>query len=166
MRMKPWRLTLACAVMSGVALSGCSRDEPAPPPPPESVGPEAVGTQSPGYGVKPQAADPEAQASVDVLHLLGSAVEAYEDEHDEYPVVTDVEELERFLVPEYIPYIPALDGWQRRIQVEATPSYLELRSLGADGVADPGPPRGPVTDPNADIVYADEAFRQWPASAP
>lgn len=53
------------------------------------------------------------------------------------------------------------DGWGRDLVVSTVDGQLEIRSLGRDGVRDAGPPAGPVTDPDADIVIIDGGFTQW-----
>lgn len=117
------------------------------------------------YGEQPEVAGPEARATVETMSVIGSAIESFQDDNGYYPEATRVEDLEEALVPGYLSAIPLTDGWGRPFELSLVDSFLELRSLGADGVRDQGPAKGAVSDPGADIIYLGEDFVQWPAAA-
>jgi hypothetical protein len=149
-----------CALLTVIVVCGCGRS-------PDST-PTAESPPIPAplelFGEAPAATSAECGVTIDRLHVLGSAVEAYEDANDTYPAATTLDELVEALRPVYGNDLPRIDGWGRPFELTMVHGMPEIRSLGADGVRDTGEPRGEVDDPGADIVFFDEDFRQWPAS--
>ncbi len=73
-----------------------------------------------------------------------------------------VAELRPHLVPTYLRLLPSNDGWQRPLTYQGEGYSYTVTSLGGDGVAQPGPPRGPTTSFSADILVSNGVFIQWP----
>lgn len=67
------------------------------------------------------------------------------------------------LTPTYIRNLPELDGWKRAYEfaVDGTSGYA-IRSPGRDGTFEDSYVRGATTDPDADIVWANGSFIQFP----
>ncbi len=66
--------------------------------------------------------------------------------------------------PTYIKSVPMADGWNSWfLYATDTPAggYI-IESAGKDGLLQPQPPLGPTNDPNADIIYRNGDFIQWP----
>ena len=154
------RMLWLCALLAVIVLCGCGRS-PDPTPTAEAP-PTPVPLEM--YGEAPTATSAECGVTIERLHLLGSAVEAYEDANDVYPTAATLDELADALERVYGADLPRADGWGRPFEFAMVDGMPEIRSLGADGVRDAGEPRGEVDDPGADIVFFDEGFRQWPAS--
>jgi hypothetical protein len=143
-------------------LVGCGRS-PEPTPATEAT---PIPASYELYGEAPAATSEEARVTIERLHVLGSAMEAFEDENDAYPAAATLDELADALELVYRADLPRVDGWGRPFEVTVVNGIPEIRSLGADGVRDAGEPRGAVDDPGADIVFFDEAFQQWPGATP
>ncbi|HUP47555.1 MAG TPA: type II secretion system protein GspG [Thermoanaerobaculia bacterium] len=108
------------------------------------------------------------------IRSLATAVEAYATDRNSYP---DPEALEQELVPKYIASIPATDGWTTPLRYEcwsdsgeaACDSYA-IGSAGKDAVFDRDSLRayegaGATTNFDADIVFINGAFVQYPDAA-
>lgn len=65
------------------------------------------------------------------------------------------------LEPTYIKKMPRTDGWNTEYNALADPNAYSLRSYGRDKSAD-GAPGGGVTDFNADIIFQNGSFVQYP----
>lgn len=80
------------------------------------------------------------------------------------------DQIEEWLVPDYLESLPRVDGWGRPLEFYVAPEaegepYLAVRSAGANGVFDAGEydPRGTWEgDPEDDLVWADGYFVRWP----
>jgi hypothetical protein len=153
------RISWLCAALAVTVLFGCGRS-PEPTPTTETT---PVPASIELYGEAPAATSPEGGVTIERLHALGSAMEAYEDENDAYPPAATLDELADALETVYRADLPRVDGWGRPFELAMVNGVPEIRSLGADGARDTGEPRGEVDDPGADIVFFDEAFQQWPA---
>ncbi len=154
------RMLWLCTLLAVVVLCGCGRSPD--PTPTTEMPPTPVPLEL--FGEAPPAPSAECGVTIERIHVLGSAVESYEDANDTYPDVTTLDELVEALRPLYGNDLPRIDGWGRRFEFAMVDGMPEIRSLGADGLRDAGEPRGEVDDPDADIVFFDEDFRQWPAS--
>jgi general secretion pathway protein G len=98
------------------------------------------------------------------IRSLATAVEAYRFDNKHYPAgASSVEELRPYLVPTYLVEVPTADGWSRPLEVEvsADGTAYRIASLGRDGERD-GRPGGASLDYNADIVWEDGQFVQYP----
>ncbi len=80
-------------------------------------------------------------------------------------------QLEPFFVPGYLPWISAVDGWGRPLEIrvdltlDAPLPALVIRSAGRDGIFEPEPyERGgfPAGDLDRDIVWVDGELVRWP----
>jgi type II secretion system protein G len=73
------------------------------------------------------------------------------------------------VVPTYIRLLPTTDGWQSYFTYTAGPATTKtdygITSYGKDGVVQGTLPFGETTDFNADIVFVDGQFVQYPAGA-
>lgn len=107
------------------------------------------------------------------MRSLAISVEAYATDYNKYPKVT-FEELEQLISPVYIRIVPTLDPWLTPyFYISDDGDHYRFVSAGADGKFEPasrelGPPVAEgkaVTDPNADIIFQDGLFLQYPEAA-
>ena len=107
------------------------------------------------------------------IRSLATAVEAYATDHNKYPKVS-LAELEQLISPVYIKYVPTLDAWLTEFfYIADGGDHYRFVSAGADGQFEPASRQlGPtpaeeqaVKDPNADIIYQDGLFIQYPEGA-
>jgi general secretion pathway protein G len=106
------------------------------------------------------------------IRTLSTCVEAYATDWAFYPKVADgiVPDLLTYTVPTYLRKLPARDGWNNELNWGGTGAQTGGRvysfwSFAKDGGS--GAPvlvnnGGPKTDFNADIVYSNGTFIQWP----
>jgi general secretion pathway protein G len=98
------------------------------------------------------------------LRNIGSAISAYSVDNDFYPSATNLTQLAASIEPTYIRKIPRHDAWGHLFIYSTDPSNYTVGSAGKDGgtvVTLIG--SGGVTDDfNADIVYVNGTFVQWP----
>lgn len=104
------------------------------------------------------------------MRSLAISVEAYATDHNKYPNVS-LERLEQLISPVYIKYVPTLDAWLTQFfYIADDADQYRFVSAGADGTFEAasrqlGPPvtegKG-VKDPNADIIFQDGMFIQYP----
>jgi type II secretory pathway pseudopilin PulG len=114
------------------------------------------------------------------LRHLGTGLESYAADHDgSYPAVADYSGLAGALVPEYLPELPAADGWKHGYAYAcwnaagagagAGCADYRLASPGRDGAFESEDLRTyqsgsfAVTDYDRDIVFGRGQFMQWPA---
>jgi len=109
------------------------------------------------------------------MRALATAVEAYAVDNNMYPTATCQPGLYTtvgtavnnssftLLTPTYIAQPPKVDGWGRFLlySVDTAGNNYSIVSYGRNGVSD-GISCGTTTDFNADIMYADGTFLQWP----
>ena len=104
------------------------------------------------------------------MRSLAISVEAYATDHNKYPNVT-LERLEQLISPVYIKYVPTLDAWLTQFfYIADDADHYRFVSAGADGTFEaasrqlgPAPSEGKGTkDPNADIIFQDGMFIQYP----
>jgi len=112
--------------------------------------------------------------SMSDMRALATAVEAYAVDNNLYPAATcsglytnvglqlDSGSFTN-LTPTYIAKIPFLDGWSNGFyyNVDGAGNNYNIISFGRNKSADGGT-CGTTTDFNADIVYSDGTFIQWP----
>jgi type II secretion system protein G len=103
------------------------------------------------------------------IRTLATAVEAYTVDFGFYPKVGDgnVTTLKDYLTPTFLRKLPDKDGWNNPILWNGTTNGKTYTFWSA---AKDGPSTGtatvvhigPMTDFNADIVYSQGVFVQWP----
>jgi general secretion pathway protein G len=98
------------------------------------------------------------------IRTVAISIEAYKVDNRAFPRgITSIERLKPLLSPTYVRQLPTTDAWNRPLDVQTAKdggSY-EIVSFGKDGQPDQRP-GGSTVDPNADIVFRDGAFVQWP----
>lgn len=94
------------------------------------------------------------------IRSLATAIESYAVDWNFYPTGTAVSELEPYLTPTYIRKLPANDGWNNAMVIDATATAYTVQSYGKDNADDYA--GGVTTDFNASIWYANGSFVQWP----
>jgi hypothetical protein len=97
------------------------------------------------------------------IRTIATAVEAHHVDRGGYPAVGSLAELRPQVSPVYIRALPEKDGWGSAYQYSSDGSSYEVRSLGSDSMREPRYVGGPVGDSEADIVFVDGKFVQWPA---
>lgn len=99
------------------------------------------------------------------IRSIATAIESYSVDWNFYPKVADgvINDLTTYLTPTYIKKLPTNDGWNREMRWYGTTSGASytLQSYGKNGGEDVNT-NGPTTDFNADILYVDGRFYQWP----
>lgn len=107
------------------------------------------------------------------MRSLAISVEAYATDNNKYPKVT-FEELESLISPLYIKIVPTLDSWLTPFfYIADDADRYRFVSAGADGKFEAASRElGPtvtegqaVKDPNADIIFQDGIFIQYPEGA-
>ncbi len=106
------------------------------------------------------------------MRTVATASEAYATDKNDYPRAGSAAELTRALTPTYIRAVPALDGWGTTMKYECWPAEGPCRnyafgSAGADKVWEHESLQDYVggvrtTDFDADIIFANGAFAQYP----
>ena len=109
------------------------------------------------------------------LRSIGTAIESFSIDENYYPVqdagLATVTLLEGDLEPVYIRTLPLFDDWGQPFLVWSNGEQFVVLSMGADGILDPQTRSGvtgaqarggATTDPNADIIFANGQFTQWP----
>lgn len=112
------------------------------------------------------------------MRTTATAIEAYAVDLNRYPPAaayslpteivpdTTLAGISEYLSPTYIKQVPLADGWNSWFlaNVDSSGSLYSLGSAGRDGkyTAKTGSLLGPTTDFNADIVYVNGSFIQWP----
>ena len=83
------------------------------------------------------------------LRSIGTAVEAYAVDNNNYPVAADAASLSSSVAPIYIKTMPTKDGWSYTLQVTSTASSYTLYSTGKDGT-------GSTCTPSTTGLFNDE----------
>ncbi len=115
------------------------------------------------------------------MRAIGTAAEAYAVDNNHYPgaagwnlptgmtipSTTIIGDVQNNLMPTYIKQIPLKDGWNSYFLYTTANNDQDyiVCSAGKDGtmqLTGTGPVVGPTTDFNADIVFVDGQFVQWP----
>jgi general secretion pathway protein G len=96
------------------------------------------------------------------LRSLGTAVESYSIDNNQYPIATAMNTLEGLIEPIYIRTAPLADGWSRTFTVACAQIEYTLCSGGKDGGACTTDSAGAQQSFNSSIVFANGQFVQWP----
>ena len=98
------------------------------------------------------------------IRQLATAIMLYENDMGLYPVANDISDLvnalgvDRGRVATYL----RSDGWGHEFLIRSDHSSYTIISLGRDGALQPDPPGGKTGDKDADIIYVDGTFIQYP----
>ncbi|NJN64551.1 MAG: hypothetical protein HC882_06475 [Acidobacteria bacterium] len=95
------------------------------------------------------------------MRAIAAALEAYAADHDMYPVVASVEELQSLVEPHYIERVALTDAWGHPLRIESETTSYRIASPAKDGLDD-GCDDGPTSTFESDICSADGEFVQWP----
>ncbi|HRY44627.1 MAG TPA: type II secretion system protein GspG [Thermoanaerobaculia bacterium] len=112
------------------------------------------------------------------IRTTATAIEAYAVDLNRYPpaaaytlpiaINQTLSSISNYVSPTYVKQVPLSDGWNSwfMASVDGTGSIYALASAGRDGsatgLAANATLLGPTTDFNADIVYVNGSFIQWP----
>jgi len=98
------------------------------------------------------------------LRTIGGAVEAYALDFSVYPSTNDPVDLAVMLQSEYMRRLVSGDGWHNTWLIDVGATSYTLASAGKDGSGSliPVGGGGPTQGFNADIIFANGAFAQWP----
>ena len=100
------------------------------------------------------------------LRSLGTAVESYSIDNNQYPVAADAASMALLVQPIYIRTAPQSDGWNRTIVVTAVTTEYTVCSNGKDGAgACEGDALGQTQNFNDSITFANGQFVTWPEGA-
>jgi len=94
------------------------------------------------------------------IRSLATAIESYAVDWNFYPTGNAVSDLEPYLTPTYIRKLPRNDGWNNALLLTSTRTEYTIQSYAKNNSADIA--LGVTTDFNADIIYANGSFVQWP----
>jgi Bacterial type II secretion system protein G./Uncharacterized protein conserved in bacteria (DUF2059). len=117
-------------------------------------------------------AQPE-MATLRDLRTIATCLEARATDTNEYPTVLTVEELKPLLEPVYVRRLPLVDAWGTPYAYVSDGRSYRVVSAGADRRFEPAsrhldpseaPPR-PMDDLDADIIFQDGNFQQFPRKA-
>jgi hypothetical protein len=99
-----------------------------------------------------------------VVATAGLALSSYAADGKKLPILPPgpLARLRRMLEPAYIRELPTVDRWGNPLMVALDASGYVVWSRGRDGKPDQRWVHGGTDDPNADLVYANGAFRQFP----
>ncbi len=97
------------------------------------------------------------------IRMISEGIEAYQNDHSFYPVVADgsVADLADDLRI-YIRRFNELDGWNQPIFYSSEGLHYTVISFGWDGHSTLPYVDGPTSSYDADIVFTDGTFLQWP----
>ena len=96
--------------------------------------------------------------------LLGQAIEMYQQDYSYYPIATGISDIEvvRPYLGSYVGNFNAEDGWRKAFLYSCDGTHYTIISYGGNGVADTPYSPGPTQSFDADVVFADGSFFQWP----
>ena len=97
------------------------------------------------------------------IRMISEGVEAYQNDHSAYPVSSNgtVAALGSHLEI-YVGKFNDLDGWGEPVLYDSDGSHYTVISFGWGGSSTLPYVAGPTTTFDADIVFADGNFLQWP----
>jgi type II secretion system protein G len=113
------------------------------------------------------------------MRTLALAIEAYSTDKNRYPpaaaftlpsgltIPTKTLGITRdYLTPTYIKIVPMVDGWASWFNYDVSTEGTDymIRSCGRDGLPESSPSYGPTTNFNADIIFSNGVFVQYPDS--
>ena len=103
-------------------------------------------------------------ATVANIRQLNNALDVYAIEHNHYPKVESIGALAELLDGDYLRSTPVVDGWGNPLVYECGENAQDytLTAVGKDGARQPTLKRGPTASMDADIVFAEGKFVQWP----
>jgi general secretion pathway protein G len=111
------------------------------------------------------------------MRTTATAVESYAVDFNRYPPAaaytidvtigaTTLGKIQNYIAPTYVKQIPLADGWNSWFLwgADTAGSAYGIVSAGKDGSTGDvaGTVLGPTTDFNADIIYTNGSFVQWP----
>ena len=99
------------------------------------------------------------------LRSIGTAIEEYAIDHNEYPSAPDMAALRGHLEREYLLTWPAVDGWEHPFEGYSDPDHYVLCSPGKDGgdcTWENDDEGGPTTSFNSSIFFGNGEFMQYP----
>jgi len=97
------------------------------------------------------------------IRMISEGVEAYQNDHTIYPVIDNgtVADLGSHLEI-YIRKFNDLDGWGEPIYYDSDGTHYTVISFGWDGNSTLPYVYGPTDTFDADIIFSDGNFQQWP----
>ncbi len=95
-------------------------------------------------------------ASSASAHLAMIAIERYAVDYGHYPNIEGAVQAEALLAPVWVSPFPKQDAWGNPLVIRSDATGYEVRSLGADGVADLEAVGPKSNDPSTDIVWTHE----------
>ena len=93
---------------------------------------------------------------------IATAMDAYADDHEGYPVADSAGSLAGHLAPKYLKVMPLVDGWSHPFQINSADSSYTIFSFGKDGVGS-SCEEAETTRYNDEICFADGRFVRYPA---
>ncbi len=96
------------------------------------------------------------------MRSIGTAIEAYAVDNNNYPTATSAGVLKTLVEPIYIKTMPTADGWSNAWGVDSAPTQYTLTSNGKDGTPSGCTPGAVTTIFNADICFSNGSFIQVP----
>ena len=96
------------------------------------------------------------------IRSIGTAVETYSIDNNDYPVASAMNTLAGIIQPTYIRTAPQADGWGNTFSVDASTTEYTVCSGGKDGGTCTGDDGGATQDFNDSITFANGQFVQWP----
>ena len=96
------------------------------------------------------------------IRSLGTAVETYSIDNNDYPTAANFGALETVLEPTYIRTAPGEDGWANTFTVDSDPTEYTVCSGGKDGGNCAADANGATQDFNSSITFVNGQFVQWP----
>lgn len=106
----------------------------------------------------------ESKRTMADLRSIGTAIESYSIDYDQYPAATDVESLAGLLEPTYIRTLPRTDAWGREFQIDSRAATYRACSGGKDH--EPclsNQARGGLSHSGEPIIFENGQFVQWPS---
>jgi type II secretion system protein G len=95
------------------------------------------------------------------LRSIGTSIEAYAVDNNNYPTATDVATLGQAITPVYIKTMPDNDGWNHAFQVDASSGAYTIWSFGKDGTGNTCTP-GVTQTFQEEICFVNGQFLRYP----
>jgi type II secretion system protein G len=96
------------------------------------------------------------------LRSVGTAIETYSIDNNDYPIAADIATLATLIEPVYMRTTPAADGWSNTVIVASVIAEYTICSGGKDGGACAGDGNGATQDFDSSITFVNGQFVQWP----